>query len=394
MTRSKNSLILSAATLKAFLQSQSAGGILLMGAAALAMVVANTAWSDVYFSVLEQHVAGLSVLHWVNDGFMAIFFLLVGLEIKREFLDGELSTWDQRILPGVAALGGIVVPALIYLVFNLDVAQTARGWAVPTATDIAFALGVLAILGSRIPPSLKVFLAALAIIDDLVAVLVIAFFYTAQINVLFLGLAGVTLVALVLCNRSGIRSLAVYLILGALLWFLVLRSGVHATLAGVALAMVVPMHSGSSQVDSSPLHRLEHGIAPWTAFAVVPLFGFANAGVSFHGMTLETLAHPVTLGVAAGLFFGKQVGVMGAVALARMVGIAKLPEGASWGQIYGVALLCGIGFTMSLFIGLLAFDTPELQEATKLGVLIGSMLSGTSGWLVLRLLPSQPSLEK
>ncbi|MDE2402772.1 MAG: Na+/H+ antiporter NhaA [Burkholderiales bacterium] len=391
MTRSKKSSILSAATLKAFLQSQSAGGILLMGAAALAMVVANTAWSGVYFSVLERHVAGLSVLHWVNDGLMAIFFLLVGLEIKREFLDGELSTWDQRILPGLAALGGIVVPALIYLGFNLDVAQTARGWAVPTATDIAFALGVLAILGSRIPPSLKVFLAALAIIDDLVAVLVIAFFYTAQINTLFLGLAGVTLVALILCNRSSIRSLAVYLIVGALLWFLVLRSGMHATLAGVALAMVVPMRSESSRVGFSPLHRLEHGIAPWTVFAVVPLFGFANAGVSFHGMTLETLAHPVTLGVAAGLFFGKQAGVMGIVALARMVGIAKLPEGASWGQMYGVSLLCGIGFTMSLFIGLLAFDTPELQEATKLGVLIGSLMSGTAGWLVLRFLPVTPN---
>lgn len=391
MTRSKSSSILSVLTLKAFLQSQSAGGILLMGAAALAMVVANTAWSDGYFSGLEQHVAGLSVLHWINDGLMAIFFLLVGLEIKREFLDGELSTWDQRILPGLAALGGVIVPALVYVGFNLQGQQALRGWAVPTATDIAFALGVLSILGSRVPPSLKVFLAALAIIDDLVAVLVIAFFYTAQINALFLGLAGLTLGALVLCNRAGVRSLAVYVILGAVLWFLVLRSGVHATLAGVALAMVVPMRTGPASRGLSPLHRLEHGIAPWTAFVVVPIFGFANAGVSFQGMTVETLAQPVTLGVAVGLFLGKQIGVMGAVVLARMAGIAQLPLGASWGQVYGVALLCGIGFTMSLFIGLLAFEGPELQQATKLGVLVGSLLSGVAGWLVLRLLPPKAS---
>lgn len=389
MTRSKSSSILSAATLKAFLQSQSAGGILLMGAAALAMVVANSAWSDFYFSVLQQHVAGLSVLHWINDGLMTIFFLLVGLEIKREFLDGELSTWDQRILPGLAALGGVMVPALVYVGFNLEGQRALRGWAVPTATDIAFALGVLSILGSRVPPSLKVFLAALAIIDDLVAVLVIAFFYTAQINALFLGLAGATLVALVLCNRAGVRSLAVYVTLGALLWFLVLRSGVHATLAGVALAMVVPMRTGPAPAGFSPLHRLEHGIAPWTAFVVVPLFGFANAGVSFHGMTLATLAQPVTLGVAAGLFIGKQLGVMSAVALARMAGFAQLPVGASWVQMYGVALLCGIGFTMSLFIGLLAFDGPDSQQATKLGVLVGSLLSGVAGWLVLRLSPGK-----
>ena len=372
--------------MRAFFQSQSAGGILLMAVAVLALLVANSPLSSTYFTVLQTKIAGLSVLHWINDGLMAVFFLLVGLEIKREFLDGQLASWDKRILPGLGALGGVVAPACIYVLFNSGNAQALRGWAVPTATDIAFALGVLSLLGPRVPASLKVFLAALAIIDDLVAVLIIAIFYTAGISVLYLGLAAGVLVALFVLNRLRVTRLTPYVVLGLALWYFVLRSGVHATLAGVALAMLVPMNiqRNRSETDTSPLHRLEHAISPWSAFLVIPVFGFANAGISFAGMTLDTLAQPVTLGVALGLIFGKQIGVMAAVLLATRTGLAKLPAGATWTQMYGVALLCGIGFTMSLFIGLLAFETAAQQEATKLGVLLGSVTCGVAGWLLLR----------
>ena len=366
-----------------------------MAVAVLALFVANSPLSGAYFGALKTYVGGLSILHWVNDGLMAIFFLLVGLEIKREFLDGQLSTWDKRVLPSLGALGGVVVPAGIYVLLNGSDPQALRGWAVPMATDIAFALGVLSLLGSRVPASLKVFLAALAIIDDLVAVLVIAIFYTAELSASYLGLAGVVLVVLLAMNRLGVTRLTPYVVLGLLLWYFVLRSGVHATLAGVALAMLVPMRleQNAAETDTSPLHQLEHAIAPWCAFMVIPIFGFANAGVSFAGMSLSTLTQPVTLGVALGLALGKQIGVLGAVAIGTMTGIAKLPSKASWRHMYGVALLCGIGFTMSLFIGLLAFDSPVQQEATKLGVLLGSLISGIAGWLVLRFGSRQGSAE-
>ncbi|MGX1740260.1 Na+/H+ antiporter NhaA [Bosea sp. NPDC055353] len=374
--------------LRDFLHGEAAGGIVLMVVAALALVVANSPAAPLYFGMLKSYVLGLSVLHWINDALMAVFFLLVGLEIKREMLDGQLSSWSRRVLPGFAALGGMVAPALIYVAFNLDAPESLRGWAIPTATDIAFALGVLSLLGSRVPASLKVFLTALAILDDLGAVIIIAVFYTAGLSGLYLGLAGATLAALVALNRLGVIRLAPYLLLGLALWYFTLKSGVHATLAGVALALTIPLTPSPAKPDSasSPLHRLEHGLHPYVAFLVIPIFGFANAGVSFAGLGLSTLAAPVPIGIMLGLFLGKQIGVFGFSWLAIRTGFADLPARASWAQFYGIALLCGIGFTMSLFIGLLAFpDSEALQSQTKIGVLAGSLLSGLCGWLLLRL---------
>jgi NhaA family Na+:H+ antiporter len=374
--------------LRDFLHSEAAGGIVLMVVAALALVVANSPAAPVYFGVLKSYVLGLSVLHWINDALMAVFFLLVGLEIKREMLDGQLSSWARRALPGFAALGGMVAPALVYVGFNLGSPETLRGWAIPAATDIAFALGVLSLLGSRVPASLKIFLTALAILDDLGAVIIIAIFYTADLSGLHLGLAAATLVALVALNRLGVVRLAPYLLLGAALWYFTLKSGVHATLAGVALALTIPLTPSPAKPDStvSPLHRLEHALHPYVAFLIIPIFGFANAGVSFAGLGLSTLSQAVPLGIMLGLFLGKQIGVFGFGWLAIRAGLADLPARASWAQFYGIALLCGIGFTMSLFIGLLAFpDSAVLQDQTKIGVLAGSLLSGICGWLLLRL---------
>ncbi|WP_428313477.1 Na+/H+ antiporter NhaA [Hydrocarboniphaga sp.] len=358
-----------------------------MVTAALALVVANSALSDAYFEIQHLNVAGLSVLHWINDALMALFFLLVGLEIKREVLDGQLSTWPLRVLPGVAALGGMVVPALIYVSFSQGNAEVLRGWAVPMATDIAFALGVLTLLGSRVPASLKIFLTALAIIDDLGAVIVIAVFYTSDLSLGYLGLAALTIVALVAINLRGVRWLPVYLTLGALLWFFVLKSGIHATLAGVALALTIPLRRSANDAksDTPPLLRLEHALHPWITFAIVPIFGFANAGVALTGMTVSDLLEPVPLGITAGLFIGKQIGVFGFCWAAIRSGTARLPAGAGWLQLYGVALLCGIGFTMSLFIGALGFaSSPHLADGTKVGVLAGSILSALAGAVVLR----------
>ena len=374
--------------LRDFLHSEAAGGIVLMVVAALALVVANSPAAPLYFGVLKSYVLGLSVLHWINDALMAVFFLLVGLEIKREMLDGQLSSWARRALPGFAALGGMIAPALVYVGFNLGSPDTLRGWAIPAATDIAFALGVLSLLGSRVPASLKIFLTALAILDDLGAVIIIAVFYTAELSGIYLGLAAATLVALVALNRLGVMRLAPYLLLGAALWYFTLKSGVHATLAGVALALTIPLTPSPARPDSttSPLHRLEHGLHPWVAFLIIPIFGFANAGVSFAGLGLSTLGQAVPLGIMLGLFLGKQIGVFGFGWLAIRAGLADLPARASWAQFYGIALLCGIGFTMSLFIGLLAFPASEaLQDQTKIGVLAGSLLSGICGWLLLRL---------
>jgi Na+:H+ antiporter, NhaA family len=368
--------------LRAFLNSEASGGVVLMGAAALALVVANSPVAGMYFEVLHSYVLGLSVLHWVNDALMAVFFLMVGLEIKREMLDGQLSTWPRRALPGIAALGGMIVPAAIYLAFNAGPDGQPRGWAIPSATDIAFALGVLSLLGPRVPISLKVFLTALAILDDLGAVLIIAVFYTGDLNLYALGGAAFVLVLLSGLNRAGFTDLKPYLLLGAVLWILVFMSGIHATLAGVALALTIPLRvsPGKPEDAASPLHQLEHALQPWVAFLIVPVFGFANAGVSFAGMSFASLLNPVPLGVALGLFVGKQVGIFAFSWLTIRMAWADLPANATWAQFYGVALLCGIGFTMSLFIGLLAFPTsPELQDATKLGVLLGSGLSALAG---------------
>ncbi|CAO3402468.1 Na+/H+ antiporter NhaA [Azospirillum palustre] len=370
-----------------FLESEASGGLLLMGAAAAALAVANSPLSDIYFRSLHAYFLGLSVGHWINDGLMAVFFLLVGLEIKREMLDGQLSTWPRRILPGLAAAGGMLFPALIYTAFNRGNPDTMSGWAIPTATDIAFALGVLSLLGPRVPTSLKIFLTALAIIDDLGAVLIIALFYTADLSLPALGGAAAILTALVLLNRSGVERLWLYLILGVGLWGAVLLSGIHATLAGVVLALTIPLRPAPGRPDDmqSPLHRLEHGIHGWVAFLIVPLFGFANAGVSFAGMDGSILTGSLPLGIAFGLFAGKMVGVFGTAWITVRLGFADMPAGASTTQLFGVALLCGIGFTMSLFIGALAFPTaPELGDAVKVGVFAGSLLSATAGALLLR----------
>jgi len=379
--------------LRHLLDKEASDGLVLMAAAALALVVANSPLAPAYSGALHAYLGPLSVLHWINDGLMAVFFLLVGLEIKREILDGQLATWPRRALPGIAAAGGMAVPALIYAAFNWGDPATMRGWAIPTATDIAFALGVLALLGPRVSVSLKVFLTALAIIDDLGAVAIIAVFYTGDLSFADLGLAAAAVAVLAAMNRLGVVRLLPYLLLGAVLWFFVLRSGVHATIAGVALAFTIPLHPAPGRPDDmagSPLHRLEHGLHNWVAFLIVPVFGFANAGVFFAGLTADALMSHLTLGVTVGLVVGKLVGVFGSAALTIRLGLADLPMGASWPQLVGVSLLCGIGFTMSLFIGLLAFaNDPALQDAVKIGILCGSLLAGLAGWTILRIAPRE-----
>lgn len=387
MTKMKRHIPAAArSVLRDFLRQESSGGIILMFCAAIALVVANSALAGVYFHTLHFDVAGLSVQHWINDALMALFFLLVGLEIKREFLDGELATWSRRALPGIAAAGGMAVPALIYVAININSPGTMRGWAIPAATDIAFALGVLSLLGSRAPVSLKLFLTALAILDDLGAVLIIAFFYTADLSLMYLALSGATLAVLFALNRFRVFNLLPYLILGVALWYFVLQSGVHATLAGVALAITIPLRPSPAAPENkdSPLHILEHGLSPWVAFLIVPIFGLANAGVSLTGLSPAALLDPVPLGVTAGLFLGKQLGVFSFAWAAIRLGLADLPANATWRQVYGVAILCGIGFTMSLFIGLLAFTDTHLQDEAKIGVLLGSVLSAVLGWVLVR----------
>ena len=371
-----------------FMRGEAAGGFVLMAAAALALIVANSPLSELYFESLHAKLGGMSVLHWINDGLMVIFFLLVGLEIKREMLVGQLSSWPRRALPGIGALGGMIVPALIYVSFNRDDPAALRGWAIPTATDIAFALGVLSMLGKRVPISIKVFLTALAIIDDLGAVVIIALFYTNELSVLYLSLAAAVIALLVVLNRSGVRSLWPYMVLGSVLWFLVLRSGVHATIAGVALALTVPLRM-KGDMREAPLTLLENSLQRVVPFLIIPLFGFANAGLSLAGMTAARLVEPLTLGVALGLLCGKVIGVFGFSSIAIRFGLARLPQEASWIQLAGVSLLCGVGFTMSLFIGLLAFaHHPVLQSEVKVGILGGSLLAGIAGYIVLRMVSS------
>ncbi len=374
-------------TLRHFLDNESAGGLVLMAMAALAILIANSPLSEPYFHALHIYLGPLSLLHWINDALMAAFFLLVGLEIKREMLDGQLSTWSRRILPGAAAAGGMLFPALFYVAFNWNDPAALRGWAVPTATDIAFALGVISLLGSRVPASLKIFLAALAIIDDLGAVIVIAVFYTADLNLMALGGAAVVLAVLYAFNRLKVQALWPYLGFGVVLWVLIFASGIHATLAGVLLALAIPLKltpgTPEASHDESPLHRLEHLLHKPVAFIVVPIFGFANAGVSLSGVSMALFSEPLTMGVAVGLLAGKLVGVMGTVAILVKLGAAHLPAKATWGQMAGTALLCGIGFTMSLFIGLLAFDDPTVQDHVKIGILMGSVVAGVLGAAVL-----------
>ncbi|HEY0112178.1 MAG TPA: Na+/H+ antiporter NhaA [Allosphingosinicella sp.] len=393
----------SPSALRRFLGSEAAGGILLIGAALAALAAANSPWGEAYRHLLHLEtgpalspkLGPMNVHLWVNDGLMAVFFLLVGLEIKREFVDGRLSTWERRRLPIIAAAVGMAVPAALYLTLANEPGLS-PGWAIPAATDIAFAIGVLALLGSRAPTSLKLFLTTVAIADDLGAVAIIAIAYTAKIDTLALGAAALIFVILYALGKSGVAKLWVYLIGAALLWYAVLLSGVHATVAGVLAAATVPIVKTPGAPDSadSPLHRLEHALAPWVAFLIVPVFGFANAGVSLEGLTFVDLFAPLPLGIAAGLFVGKQVGIFGAVWLSVRFGLASRLRGATWLQLWAVSILCGIGFTMSLFIGALAFPgRPDLIEEAKLGVLAGSFLSAIVGYAILRFAPRHASHE-
>jgi Na+:H+ antiporter, NhaA family len=381
--------------LRTFLASEAAGGILLMTAAMLAMMAANSAVSADYFHflhavtgpVLTPKLGPMTVHLWINDGLMAIFFLLVGLEIKREFVDGHLATWADRRLPIIAAAAGMFVPAIVYLAIAGGDPALVRGWAIPAATDIAFAIGVLALLGSRAPTSLKLFLTTVAIVDDMGAVAIIALFFTDELNIAALAAAAVIWLAMMALNRGKVTALTPYLILTALLWYATLLSGVHATIAGVMAAFAVPFRRtlAAPDAEDSTLHRLEHMLAKPVAFAIVPLFGFANAGVSLDGIGLAQAFAPLPLGIALGLFVGKQIGIFGAIWSAVKLGIAIRPAHANWAQVYGVSLLCGIGFTMSLFIGGLAFTGPEQGDAVKIGVLMGSLASAIAGAAVLYL---------
>jgi NhaA family Na+:H+ antiporter len=380
--------------LREFLRSEAAGGIILMAVAVLAMLVANSPWAEIYFHVIHAQTGpeltpklGPMTVHlWINDGLMALFFMLVGLEIKREFVDGHLSTWTDRRLPVIAAAAGMAVPALVYLGIAGGNTALFRGWAIPVATDIAFAIGVLALLGSRAPASLKLFLTTVAIVDDMGAVAIIALFYTAQLSMSALAVALLLWLVMLGLNRRGVMKLWPYLLLAALLWYVTLLSGVHATIAGVLAAFAIPLRRtiAAPDAEDSALHRLEHALARPVAFVIVPLFGVANAGVSLAGVGVEQFYAPLPLGIALGLFLGKQVGIFGAVWLSVKLGLASRPKDASWKQVYGVALLCGIGFTMSLFVGGLAFADPEMSSGVKIGVLMGSLASALCGYLLLR----------
>jgi len=379
-------------TLNQFINSQSLSGVVLALAAVLALVLSNSPWGEAYSRFVqlpgELRVGGdllvlsKSLLHWVNDLWMAVFFFLVGLEIKRELLEGELASRSQALLPAGAALGGMLVPALIYMAINTGDPVAMRGWAIPAATDIAFALGILVLLGSRVPASLKVFLTAVAIIDDLGAILIIAFFYTDGLSVTALAAAGVGVLVLLALNRAKVMAIGPYVMVGLVIWLFVYKSGIHATLAGVITALAIPLSDGKG---GSPLKTAEHALHPWVAFAVLPMFAFANAGVSLQGVTIGTLLQSVPMGITAGLLLGKAIGVFGASWLLIRFAGARLPAGAGWNQFFGVCLLCGVGFTMSLFIGALAFAGQDAAYETqlKLGVLCGSLLSGVLGALML-----------
>jgi NhaA family Na+:H+ antiporter len=377
-----------------FLRLESSGGILLVIAAVLAMLLSNSPLASFYGAFLDTPVAVRigafeifkPLLLWINDGLMAVFFFVVGLELKREVLEGQLARPRQAMLPAIAALGGMVVPALIYAYLNRNDAVALNGWAIPAATDIAFALGVLLLLGKRVPTALKLFLMTLAILDDLGAIVIIAIFYTSELSLTSLVIAGSALVVLIMMNRRGVVNVAAYLLVGLIMWASVLKSGVHATLAGVALAMVIPIRD-PAKPEHSPLRELEHDLHPPVAYVILPLFAFANAGVSLQGVSFATFLEPVPLGIAAGLFLGKQLGVFGAAWLAIKLRVAELASDVRWTQLYGAALLCGIGFTMSLFIGSLAFERAGQEHANdvRLGIVMGSLLSAVAGYALLRL---------
>ena len=375
---------------KWFFQLEAASGLVLLIAAIVALVISNSNFSELYFKTLEQYLfigindfgLKLSVHHWINDLLMAVFFFFVTLEIKREFIQGELSNLKKALLPIIGAVGGMVVPALVYISINFGNTETLNGWAIPSATDIAFSLGILSLLGSRVPISLKIFLTALAIIDDLGAILIIAFFYSGDLSISYLSLILISYILLLILNKFGVKKFIPYLIIGALMWFFTYKSGIHATIAGVLLASTIP-HRVKNK-DFSLLIKLEHAISPYVAFLIMPIFAFANAGVSLAGLSLSSLLEPVPLGILLGLFIGKQVGVMVSSYLAVKLGAAQMPDNSSWLSLYGVSILTGVGFTMSLFVGNLAFaGSINYMDGVKIGVLSGSLLSTIFGYFLL-----------
>ncbi len=375
--------------LRDFMQKESAGGIVLIFAALAALVVANTplyagykAWLDIpIVAGFGGFVIDKPLLLWVNDGLMAVFFFLIGLEVKREVMEGQLSSWDKASLPLVAAIGGMAIPAIIYLMINAGTPENQAGWAIPAATDIAFALGILALLGPRVPVALKALLLAIAVIDDIGAITIIALFYTGEINTGYLAMGGAVFVVMLLVGRMKVPSAIPYVLLAILMWAFVLKSGVHATLAGVAAALTVPLvaHKGERLLE-----HMEHALHPWVAFLVIPIFGFANAGVVLLGLNPADLLAPLPLGIALGLLIGKQIGILGFAWLAVKTGMARLPDKVNWRQIHGLSLFAAIGFTMSLFIGNLAFASPEQVDAVKLGVLSGSTIAAIAGFFLLK----------
>jgi len=375
---------------KWFFKLEAASGLVLLIAAIIALIVSNSNFSELYFHTLEQYLfiginkfgLKLSVHHWINDALMAIFFFFVTLEIKREFIQGELSNFKKALLPIIAAVGGMVIPALFYIFINYGNSETLNGWAIPSATDIAFSLGILSLLGSRVPISLKIFLTALAIIDDLGAILIIAFFYSGDLSISYLSLILISYIFLLILNKFGVKKFMPYLLVGIFMWFFTYKSGIHATIAGVLLASAIPHRKKDK--DFSLLVKIEHAISPYVAFIIMPLFAFANAGVSLDGLTISSLMLPVPLGILLGLFFGKQLGVMLFSFFAVKLGVAQMPDNSSWLSLYGVSILTGIGFTMSLFVGNLAFiENTQYIDGVKIGVLAGSLLSTIFGYFIL-----------
>ena len=378
------------APFKWFFKLEAASGLILLIAAVIALILSNTNLSDHYFGVLNTYILvgtetyglKLTVLHWINDALMAIFFFVVTLEIKREFIQGELSRPKQALLPIIGAIGGMVVPAIIFIIINLETEYNLRGWAIPTATDIAFSIGVLSLLGSRIPISLKVFLTALAIIDDLGAIIIIAFFYSTELQYIYLILMFVCFIILILLNKFGVKKFIPYLIVGLFLWFFTHDSGIHSTISGVVLALTIPHRI--HEKDYSLLLKLEHGLSPYVAFGIMPLFALANAGVILDDVTFKSLLNPLPLGILSGLFFGKQIGVFIFSYLSVKLKLAEMPSNSNWIKFYGVGILTGIGFTMSLFVGNLAFiENSNNLPGVKIGVLVGSTLSAVMGYLLL-----------
>ena len=373
---------------KWYIKHESTAGITLLVMTIIALIISNSFLSEDYFKALKTYYAlgfgefklKLSLFHWINDALMAIFFLVVGLEIKREFVEGELSRPTQAALPIMGAVGGMLVPALIYVAFNIQTPETLRGWAIPSATDIAFSIGILSLLGSRVPLSLKVFLVALAIIDDMGAVIIIAIFYTSELNVTYLSLMFVCFFILLLLNKFNVKYFSLYLIVGLFMWFFTHESGVHATIAGVLLAITIPHKQDPSHHGKSMLKHVEHTLAPYVSFIIMPIFAFANAGVNFDGMSFSQFLEPVPLGICLGLFVGKQVGVFIFSIAAIKFGLAEKPNDANWGSFYGVGILTGIGFTMSLFVGNLAFPDSDIIDGVKIGVLLGSLFSTLAGY--------------